>query len=256
MSDPHDPIDPVITAPVEANPAAIEAAPVVGETIASEPVIAPVAEPEPSPAEAPKPAVSMLSEAMEKPAPAEAAPVEAKDAPADQAPVAEPEPEAAPTYESFTLPEGAMVDPAEIGKFTEVLGKHKAPQELGQELIDLHVAEVSRLAQSLVQANAAAQQEAWSGLNQTWRDDVLSDPEIGGKRHKTAMNVCGAVIEEYGTPGLRAALDLTGAGNNPEIIRFIHNIGKALGEGRPIPAIKPAPAPSSKAQRRYGANGA
>src|SRR6185437_7889894 len=132
---------------------------------------------------------------------------------------------------------------------------HAKVQEFGQKLVDLYVNEVQGLGQRLQQR----QVEIWNDQNAAWKDEVRGDPELGGNRIATTLNTCGSVIEQYGgTPQqiaeLRQAFNATGAGNHPAVVRLLHNIGKALGEGRPVPAQKPAPAPVGKAQRRYAGN--
>lgn len=149
------------------------------------------------------------------------------------------------SYEPFTLPEGQTLDEAQLGAFKDLLGEHKAPQALGQSLVDLYFGEVNRI--------KTYQQEVWDRTQEQWMDQVRSDPELGGSRLETVAKTCGSVIERFGSNDLRDALTATGMGNHPAMVRFINKIGQFLGEGRPVPAAKPAPAPPpSKAQRRYG----
>jgi hypothetical protein len=262
------PAAPAATAPVTAAPApvvaeAAPAAPAVAAPVeAAKPVesAAPAADAKaPDAAKPPETPASLLSDAG-KPAPVDpAAQADGEPAPAATEPAQAP----APTYETFKLPDGVSLGEKELVNFTGLLGEfetgakadHAQVQEFGQKLVDLYVAEVQTLGTRLQQR----QVEVWNDQNAQWVDQVRSDPEIGGNRIKTTLNIAGSVIEQYGGNAqqiaeLRQAFNTTGAGNHPSIVRLLHNIGKALGEGRPVPAQKPAPAPAGKAQRRYAGN--
>lgn len=228
------------------------------ETIAPSPAIPVAPTPEPAPAELPpagaaaatEQPTSLLTEAGKKP-----------DAPAVAAaatPTAEPvAPVAAPVFNAFTLPEGVTLEADKVGAFTEMLGKfevenkgdHAAVQKLGQQMVDMYIAEQTRQAQ--------AQQDAWVKVRDGWKDQFTSDPEMGGNRQNTTLSRCGAMIEQYGGTAaqqdeLRSAFRITGMGDHPALIRLLANVGKALGEGTPVPAIVPrSPTPVPKSQRRY-----
>jgi hypothetical protein len=256
------PAAPAATAPVAAVADAAPAAPAVAPVETAKPVesAAPAADAKALDAtKPPETPASLLSDAG-KPAPVDpAAQADGEPAPAATEPAQAP----APTYETFKLPDGVSLGEKELVNFTGLLGEfetgakadHAQVQEFGQKLVDLYVAEVQTLGQRLQQR----QVEVWNDQNAQWVDQVRSDPEIGGNRIKTTLNIAGSVIEQYGGNAqqiaeLRQAFNTTGAGNHPSIVRLLHNIGKALGEGRPVPAQKPAPAPAGKAQRRYAGN--
>lgn len=259
------PADPAAAAPTNS-----ETAPAAPQ---SQPSLLATAEPKPAPelSEA-KPAEGEKPAEAKAPDPAEAKPAEAK--PAEPAPAkteAPAEAPPAPSYDPFELPEGVSLEADQMGRFTEELGKlelagkvsHELVQKFGQDLVNLHVEQVGRAVDAIRQQ----QIEAWSSTNQRWQDEVKSDPAIGGNRLDTAMQVCGSVIEEFGgtrdpksgeinkdeVKALREALVATGAGNHPAIVKFVHRIGEALGEGRPIAAPKPPPEQVRKADRLYNA---
>lgn len=255
--------DPVaVAAPVIVEPPAAAPSPSPAPVAAPEP---PAAAVEPIAAEAPAaPArTSLIAEAKtgdepkaEDPKPAEVALVEGEAPAAETQPFPEEikPPEPAPiVYGDFTLPEGVKLESEKVGKYTELLGKHRAPQELGQELINFHVAEVQAVADRVQRSNV----EAWDRMQDQWVSDFRSDREIGGNREITTLRNCAAVIEQYGgspeqQAQLREIFTVTGAGNNPAVIRLLNNIGRVLSEGRPVPAAKPPAQPSSRQERRYG----
>lgn len=248
--------------------------PLAPAPVAAAPAVAPVeAAPSPSPAAATEPAAPVVTPPAEAAAPV--APVvetKAPEAPsslladeaAPEAPKAEePKPAEAkpvPTYEKFSLPEGIQLEEKALGEFTKHLGEfeldagsdHTKVSALGQKLVDFYVAEQKRTVE--------AQHEQWRATNEQWQEAFRADPEIGGNRRETTLKTAKSMITQFGGNAeqqkeLKTALGMTGAGNHPAVIRLLNNIGKALGEGRPVPAIVPkSPVPDRKSTRRY--NGA
>jgi hypothetical protein len=101
-----------------------------------------------------------------------------------------------------------------------------------------------------LQARLNAPIEAWRTLNKEWETAVRADPEFAGdKLGQTVGNVRSA-LELVGTPAevsaFRDALDMTGAGNHPAIVRMLGRMAGRLVEGGasrpapPVPAKNPA----------------
>ncbi len=254
----------VTPAPVAQPDAAVAAPPPAVTSPEASPPASPQSSAETTPATAApttdaKEPGSLLSDAA-------TAPVEAEKPKGDEAkPAADAKPaEAAPAveiptpvYEPFTLPEGVSLDGERVGKFTEMLGKfevatkadHAQVQQLGQQLVEAHIAELKRVEQ--------AGQEAWAKMRDEWKNTFLTDREMGGNRKETTLARCGAMIEQYGGSAdqvkeLRTAFAMTGMGDHPALIRLLNNIGRALGEGTPVPALNPvSPVKPAKSARRY-----
>lgn len=267
-----------INTPAPIEPAAV-AAPVVTEVSSPTPVAAPTpsdssaaASAQPTPQLAPN--TSLLTETPEpakapEPAPAPEAPApEAKPADAPVAdPAAPPEaPVATPAYE-FKLPEEVQAAPDQLAKLSELIGglevdaklDHGKAQEFGQKALDYHLSELQRVTNEIDQQGRAA----WNDMREGWRNTFKSDPELGGNRQQTTLAACNRIIDQFGgndaqRAELRTILGTTGAGDHPALIRLLANVGKALGEGRPVPAVVPkSPVVPSRKERRYHAsNGA
>lgn len=185
--------------------------------------------PETKPAEVPKPEAKPDTLLSEAPPPVEAPIV----------------------YEPFKAPEGVTFDNESIGKFSELMGAAHVPQEAAQKVLDLYTNEIARITD--------VQKDIWNKTNEDWKSAIKADPEIGGNRLQTVLQTSRGLIERYGgsaeeKAAVRQALALTGAGNHPEVVRLFYRIGKALGEGSPVPAPTPkeAIAPKSRATARYG----
>lgn len=257
--------DPVVAAPETAPaapPAVATAAAIVTDSGTAAPAQAtPEATPAAPDAAAPDTATSLLGEAAkpkDEAAPAEQAPAastegEAKD---EKAPDASASAEEAPpiVYEPWTLPEGMTLDDAAVKPFNDLLVEAKVSQEVGQRLVDMHLAEVARLHEIVTEQN----RQSWTEARTKWIDAVKADPEIGGARFETAMHLCGDIIEQFGgtreqQDELRQVLAMTGAGDHPAMIRLIHNVGKVLRPPQPVMANRP-PLALSRAQKRYAAS--
>ena len=128
------------------------------------------------------------------------------------------------TAEDLKFPEGMQVDNAARDDFLGILNNREmTPAQQAQALVDLQ-------AKVAMQASEAGSQ-AWTTLQETWVKDVKADPDIGGAKLEPALASIGKLIEQHGSPELRAVMDLTGAGNNVHVIKFLSNISKALTEG-------------------------
>lgn len=240
------------------------AAPAAAAVPAADISAAPAAPEGAAPAQ-PESATSLLAEAKAKPpGEAEAAKPDAKpegDKPADKpapaepkkddaAAAAKPEGEAAPvkeapaekppaqTYEAFKLPEGIKLDADKTKSFTSILDNPEfKPQDRAQALIDLHLAEVTR-----IQKEASEhQQTVWKQFQQANVDEIRKDPEYGGNRIETSLGRAKWVIEQYGgdaeqQKALLAELSYTGMGNSVRMTRLLNNVAELLSEGEVVPA--------------------
>ncbi len=191
-----------------------------------------------------------------KPA-AEAKPADDKaPAPASEA-LAETPP--AHTYEAFKVPDGLKLDDERVKSFTSILDDAKlAPQERGQKLVDLFVSEV----QNVQTARDQHQRDVWSKLQDSWKEELRTDPDVGGNRMMTSLGLSKWVIEQLGGTKrqqgeLLAQLSYTGMGNNVGLVRLLNNVAEVLSEGEVVPASpRPAKDSRSRSERWYGQNGA
>lgn len=203
------------------------------------PAAAPAAPAQPTapaatPAAAPAPAAgSLLASAAQPAAPAapanpaaQAEPAKPADSskpadpaakPADPAKPASP-PAAAPDEYKFALPEGvAELDQTMVAKFTPIAKELGLSQEKAQSLVNLY-------GEAMVQAEAAAK-EAHSKQIADWRQEVQAWPNAD----ETIGNAKRAV-DRYASPEVKALLEGSWLGDNPQIISFLAKIGADLRE--------------------------
>jgi hypothetical protein len=254
---------PVESAP-ERTPSLLEAAEAPGQKDAEKAVEGdqPTAvKAEEKPAEPPK---TGDQPATEKPPEqkAEEKPAEAKkdgEAPAEEKPAEKPALEAI-EYE-YTVPETITMDDARRGQFKEALDGFRADPRAGvQKLLDLH-------SEVMAGHDKALRQQQYDVFNQTkadWRKQVTEDELIGGAGHRTAMQqiatVRNAFVSDapFGSKQYKAdmaefvhALDSTGAGDHPAILRMLYRIGSRLNEPAAPHVIDFKP-PADAARRKGG----
>jgi ribosomal protein L10 len=113
-------------------------------------------------------------------------------------------------------------------------------QANAQKLVDFY-AEQSRQA-------AEAPVAYYREMQDQWVSEIRADPEIGGKLD-VVRNTVARAIDGLGDPKLasdfRAAMDLTGAGNNPAFIRAFYKLAQKVTE----PSSHVSGAPPAQAQK-------
>ncbi len=144
------------------------------------------------------------------------------------------------------LPEGIDADSPLISAFVEGAAAEGISPEQAQKLAE-------RVAPLIAQAGLKPY-EAWKNLQEQWQAEVQNDPDIGGAKLESTVAGIAKVIDRFGGPdggvAARLALETTGAGNNPALIRFLANISKAVNESTPVKAGNP-PGKKSAAEIFY-----
>ena len=146
------------------------------------------------------------------------------------------------TAEDFTLPDGVETNDELQTEFLEIMNKDQEPKERLQALVDLQV-----------KANQVAQEAAsklWQDLQDKWTEEIKADPDLGGSKLEATQTVIAKSLEEFGNKDVREAFVLTGAGNNPHIVRYIHKMAAALSEGKPVTGT-PVTAEATQAEKLY-----
>ena len=140
-----------------------------------------------------------------------------------QQPIAEDAP-AQPAYGEFKLPEGVAVDADSLKPATELFAETGLSQDQAQKFIDLAMARETAAAHKSVQA--------FVDLQNQWVSEIKADPDIGGDRLKASLSSANRAIDRLDVPGLREALNFTGAGNHPAIVKAFVRLGQMIAEDR------------------------
>lgn len=131
------------------------------------------------------------------------------------------------TFADITVPEGFAVDETGSKDFIDTINDPAlSKKDLAQKLIDMYAARERTAAEQGV--------TEFANLQQAWQDAFKADKEIGGPKAEATLAGVGKLIETYGTAEVREAFDVTGAGNNPHIIRFLHKMAQHMNEPGPI----------------------
>jgi hypothetical protein len=135
-------------------------------------------------------------------------------------------------YADFTPVEGTIVDEPTMAEFKTMAKDLDLTQEQAQQLFDFGGNKIKALAE--------APYKAWSDLQLKWQGEVQADPEIGGTNLEATVANAARVYQ----PGpdnpfvknadeaeaLKAALNTTGSGNHPAVVRLFARLGALLGE--------------------------
>lgn len=191
-------------------------------------------------APAPSAPASVLDEALSK-APAEA-PGTDKTAPATKS-----EPPA--KYSDFTVPEGVKLEGETLDKATGLFRDLGLDQAGAQKLVDFHTAALREASEGPA--------KLWQDTQETWIDELRSDPTLGkGIENGTVGASIAKMISALPAPqatAFREAMNFTGAGNNPAIVRGFYELSKRFAEPGHVQGNAPAQIKSkpSAAQALY-----
>jgi len=116
-------------------------------------------------------------------------------------------------------------------------------QDQAQQLVDFYTAKTTESANQPYQV--------WNEMQEKWVKEVKADPVMGSRLNEIKTTISRA-IDGLGDPKLaqefRAAMDYTGAGNNPAFIRAFWKLSQMVTEGTHVAGNGPSPA----GQRRAG----
>lgn len=122
-----------------------------------------------------------------------------------------------------------------MAEVTPVFKELGLTQEQGQKLMDLYAKNGLKTAE----ANMAA----WQKTRADWRTELKTDPEIGKLTDRTGnfsassplVQTINDALNGLQNPKLvtdfKAAMDLTGAGDNPAFVKVLHALAKQVTEG-------------------------
>lgn len=138
-------------------------------------------------------------------------------------------PAAVPEKYEFKAAEGAKLDEKFIAEATPVLKELGLTNDQAQKLMSLYDKQVAALAEGPY--------KAFQDLQNEWRTKVFSDPALGNGtelKPEVKASISHAIDSLPNAKGFREAMEVTGAGNNPEFVKAFAHIAKQLGEGTSV----------------------
>ena len=153
-------------------------------------------------------------------------------------PATTPEPVVPLTREDLALPEGLTVSDEQATALLDLFNDDKlSPKDRANKLVEMH----GTLVQSAIQTVGEQMVAEIQRQQAEWETAVKSDPEIGGANLAPNLAKVSKLIDAEGTPELRRALDATGAGSHPEIVKFFVKMADRFAEGAQRAAEIPLP---------------
>ena len=156
-------------------------------------------------------------------------------------------------YSTFAVPDGYELDTGVATEASKIFKEMNLTQDQAQKLVDFYTAKTTESANQPYQV--------WNEMQEKWVRDVKADPQMGPRLNEIKTTISRA-IDGLGDPKLaqefRAAMDYTGAGNNPAFIKAFWKLASKVTEGGHVSGNGPSPAgqpngsrPASAARAMY-----
>lgn len=159
----------------------------------------------------------------------------ASDKPAQQAPE---------KYE-LKLPDGAHLDASALERTAAWARERGLSNEQAQAVLEF----ANDQAQAWLQSQRAEVQRL---AFEEWPTQLQADPEYGGARFNETAEFARRGFAKFGTPALKQALQETGYGNHPELVKTFARIGRELAEDQIEGGGKGGASSRSKADILFG----
>lgn len=127
--------------------------------------------------------------------------------------------------DKFQPPEGLELSDSDKTFIGDMAKKHGLSNEAMTDL-------VGEYANRLKAVNEAAT-AAYVRTQEDWQKEIKADKDIGGDKLPGVLETIGKVMSnpKITDPKFKEALNLTGAGNNPAILKTFYNLAKLVTEG-------------------------
>lgn len=189
--------------------------------------------PAPTPEPTPTPALTPSPEPTPNPSPT---PEGTK--PPEPAPKAEPL-----ALEALQFPEGFAADEKFTPRFLEIANELGLTKEGANKLVALQAEYAKEGSEKATQA--------WQDTVKQWEDAVKSDPDIGGTKLDDSLGAVRKLIDSHGSKELLDALNISGMGSNPHLIRMLHKVAKEVNEPGPVSGSPGSAPPADIASRLF-----
>lgn len=160
-------------------------------------------------------------------------------APVAVAPVVPAAPAAAdpakPVELKLALPEGSQLDPTVVEK---IVAESKA-RGLSQEQAQARLNEAHEAVATYVKGQDAVLETE----KKAWIDSLKADKEIGGVAFDENVTMAKRAVDAFGSEGFKKALNDSGLGNHPELVRTFARIGRSIADDK---LVRPGQAPAAK----------
>lgn len=122
----------------------------------------------------------------------------------------------------FKMPEGLELDEAMANKFTDVAKDLNLDNEQANKIVALYSEKMMEEQQSRT--------DAWQKQVSDWEGELKSDPDFGGAKFAENAEIAKIAVNKFGGDELKEALNTTGLGNHPALVKFMYKVGSAMSE--------------------------
>jgi len=118
--------------------------------------------------------------------------------------------------------EGVELDQAQVDEFSPVAKELGLSQDKAQKLVGLYA--------KIKEEGELNQQKQWAETISTWREEATKDTDYGGLKFQESLGMARKTLDAFGNEKVKQALNDSGMGNHPEMIRLFVNIGRAISD--------------------------
>ncbi len=129
-----------------------------------------------------------------------------------------------PEKYDLKLEEGSLLDPSHVEQFESFAKEKKMTQEQAQEFLQRE--------HKAIQSFYESQQQKFEQTKEAWKQQTISDPEIGGEKFNENIELAHRALKQFGSETFMQAIESTGYGNHPEMVRVFARIGKMMAESK------------------------
>lgn len=129
-----------------------------------------------------------------------------------------------PAAIELKLPKDSLLSADHVKELADFAKANGIKPEIAQQMLETQSKAVAAH-QAKLQAQHIAQVE-------TWDKELTADKDIGGEKIQANMDLGRRALEKFGSKELIEALRSTGYNSFPPLVKFMVQIGKAMGEDR------------------------
>lgn len=130
-----------------------------------------------------------------------------------------------PEKYEFKMPDGVKVNQELVDGLSPVLKDMKITQAQAQKLVDAYTPIILKQAQAMAKTQADESIKVFNQIKTDWKEQTN---KMLGTNKDAELGHAARFINQYGTKELRQALNDTGLGNHPELVRIFIAAGKKL----------------------------
>lgn len=122
------------------------------------------------------------------------------------------------------LPEDSFLDEGAVESIAAFAKERGLTKQQAQEILDRQNEAVKAYVEK---SNLQVKQ-----VSESWKQLTLKDKEIGGEKFKENVQIAHEAVKRFASEDFIKALNETGFGNHPEVVRVFMRIGQAMREDR------------------------